>query len=554
MDRLTGIFADGIGAAAATSGILTQLQGRIFGLLYLQQEPLSLDEITDELQQSKSNVSVQIRGLVDWQLVRQVRVAGSRKDHYAAATDFWRVMQEILERRFRWNLRQVLATVEEAERGVAAGHAAKTTGGRRADEFARGRLNAMRDYFLAVDAGLGAFSRGEPMAPEAMRDSVVSRIPIEDPGYGLKMNPVAGTDLHAVACAVPTDARDLVLPDRFEYADAFAVTLPPGTTIAAQEWARAMFMPRGLAQQALAGAWNAVIALEPRPMGAHWAPSSWCRLSANRRSWSGMGEGTGSVWWSWQARAASHWPPLFRVAAEPGANSCEGFSSATVESRHYCLSGPWQRRPGNIGSLRRNQPKRPTHRAMNRTGVRLLPFAATVFMVGNLLHTADHFRRGWELPLFGVTPQVMTGGLLVTIGAAVTLALALTNHRLAPQVAVAVGFYRRHRRIGGAPRTSVGGAQQLLPGAAPRRLRVVCRPDRNRRRPHDRAGVGCRRWEGPRGPRAQRGNGDGSAGTAAVLVVVEEPIVILLARWTAVWGCLRRGAGRRAWRAACPSH
>lgn len=171
MDRLTGIFADGIGAAAATSGILTQLQGRIFGLLYLQPEPLSLDDITDELQQSKSNVSVQVRGLVDWQLVRQVRVAGSRKDHYAAATDFWRVMQEILERRFRWNLRQVLATVEEAERGI----------GQRGDrEFATKRLDALREYFLAVDAGLGAFSRGEPMAPEAMRESVVSRIPIED--------------------------------------------------------------------------------------------------------------------------------------------------------------------------------------------------------------------------------------------------------------------------------------------------------------------------------------------------------------------------------------
>jgi DNA-binding transcriptional regulator GbsR (MarR family) len=180
MDRLTGIFADGIGAAAATSGILTQLQGRIFGLLYLQSEPLSLDEITDELQQSKSNVSVQIRGLVDWQLVRQVRIVGSRKDHYAAATDFWRVMQEILERRFRWNLRQVLATIEEAEGAVGALHAEKTTDDGNAGDFARGRLNAMRDYFLAVDAGLGAFSRGEPMAPEAMRDSVVSRIPIEE--------------------------------------------------------------------------------------------------------------------------------------------------------------------------------------------------------------------------------------------------------------------------------------------------------------------------------------------------------------------------------------
>src|ERR1700694_1902086 len=104
MDRLPALFVEGMGAAAATSGILTQLQGRIFGLLYLQPGPLSLDEITDELQQSKSNVSVNVRGLVDWPLVRMTRVPRPRKDHYEAATDFWRVMQEIMERRFRWNL------------------------------------------------------------------------------------------------------------------------------------------------------------------------------------------------------------------------------------------------------------------------------------------------------------------------------------------------------------------------------------------------------------------------------------------------------------------
>ena len=37
MDRATGIFVEGMGAAAATSGVLTQLQGRIFALLYLHQ-------------------------------------------------------------------------------------------------------------------------------------------------------------------------------------------------------------------------------------------------------------------------------------------------------------------------------------------------------------------------------------------------------------------------------------------------------------------------------------------------------------------------------------
>src|SRR5437660_12124703 len=136
MDQITGLFVEGTGAAAALSRILTQLQGRIFGLLYLSPGPVTLDEITDELQQSKSNVSVSVRGLVDWQLVRRVRVRGSRKDHYEAATDFWRVVQEMLERRFRWNLRQVVAAAEETRQAIAA----STAGGaatERADFIAR---------------------------------------------------------------------------------------------------------------------------------------------------------------------------------------------------------------------------------------------------------------------------------------------------------------------------------------------------------------------------------------------------------------------------------
>ena len=48
MDRVTGIFVDGMGAASATSGVLTQLQGRIFAFLYLQPEPVSLEEIATQ--------------------------------------------------------------------------------------------------------------------------------------------------------------------------------------------------------------------------------------------------------------------------------------------------------------------------------------------------------------------------------------------------------------------------------------------------------------------------------------------------------------------------
>ena len=163
MDRTTAIFVDGMGAAAATSGVLSQLQGRIFAVLYLHDGPLALEDIASELDQSKSNISVNIRGLVDWHLVRRTRLPGSRKDHYDAATDFWRVMQEILERRFRWNVRQVLAAAGEAER-AAAGE------GRERQHFLGGRLAALHAFFAAVDVGIGAFTQGEPLDPRVLRN------------------------------------------------------------------------------------------------------------------------------------------------------------------------------------------------------------------------------------------------------------------------------------------------------------------------------------------------------------------------------------------------
>ena len=162
-DRVRDTFIDGLGAAAANSGVLSQLQGRIFALLYLEEQPVALEAIAGALQQSKSNISVNIRGLVDWHLVRRTRLPGSRKDHYDAATDFWRVMQEILERRFRWNVRQVLAAAGEAERAAGAES-------RERQHFLGGRLAALRAFFAAVDAGVGAFTQGQSFEPESVKN------------------------------------------------------------------------------------------------------------------------------------------------------------------------------------------------------------------------------------------------------------------------------------------------------------------------------------------------------------------------------------------------
>lgn len=171
MDRMTAIFVDGVGAGAAPSGILSQLQGRIWALLYLEPNPMSLDEIAAELQQSKSNISTTIRGLTEWHLVRRVSVPGSRKDHYEAATDFWRVMQEIFERRFRWMVRQIVVSVDETRR------VAKNEGGVPVSEaaFVDERLDAMRGFFATLDACITVFAQGEPITAEWVQSLLPQR-------------------------------------------------------------------------------------------------------------------------------------------------------------------------------------------------------------------------------------------------------------------------------------------------------------------------------------------------------------------------------------------
>ena len=173
MDEITETLVDGIGAAAATSGVLSQQQARIFGLLYAEARPLSLDEIAAELQQSKSNISINIRVLVEWHLVRRKPVAGSRKDHYEAATDFFRAFQEIFERRFRWTVRQVVAAVDDASAVAERSRRAPRDGAARGRQAEIGeRLRRLGAFFRLLDTGIGAFIRGEPFPAEKLQNVV----------------------------------------------------------------------------------------------------------------------------------------------------------------------------------------------------------------------------------------------------------------------------------------------------------------------------------------------------------------------------------------------
>ncbi len=61
--------------------------GEIYGLLFIAPDPLSLDALVDRLNISKGSASQGIKVLRAFGAVKQVYVAGDRRDHYAAETE-----------------------------------------------------------------------------------------------------------------------------------------------------------------------------------------------------------------------------------------------------------------------------------------------------------------------------------------------------------------------------------------------------------------------------------------------------------------------------------
>lgn len=81
-------FIESAGKISANMlGMVSKVGGQIYALLFLAREPMSLDEIVTVLKLSKGNISVNIRMLEGFGLVKKVWVKGTRKDYYEAARD-----------------------------------------------------------------------------------------------------------------------------------------------------------------------------------------------------------------------------------------------------------------------------------------------------------------------------------------------------------------------------------------------------------------------------------------------------------------------------------
>jgi len=92
---------------------LNRFVAQLYGILYMSDRPLSLDEITERLGASKGNVSINIRELEKWGAVRKIWVKGSRKDYYEAELDIKKILSNKLKSSMQRRLASVSSMVDE---------------------------------------------------------------------------------------------------------------------------------------------------------------------------------------------------------------------------------------------------------------------------------------------------------------------------------------------------------------------------------------------------------------------------------------------------------
>jgi len=86
------------GVLASQWGI-NRTMAQIHSLLLISPDALSAEDIMAELNISRGNVNMNVRELMDWDLVQKVFVPGERREFFVAEKDIWKVATLIMYQR-----------------------------------------------------------------------------------------------------------------------------------------------------------------------------------------------------------------------------------------------------------------------------------------------------------------------------------------------------------------------------------------------------------------------------------------------------------------------
>ncbi len=88
--------------------------GQIYALLYVSAKPLNADEIGEALAFSRSNVSMGLKELQSWNLVRLIHQPNDRREYFQAPEDVWAIFRTLAAERRKREIDPTLSMLRDA--------------------------------------------------------------------------------------------------------------------------------------------------------------------------------------------------------------------------------------------------------------------------------------------------------------------------------------------------------------------------------------------------------------------------------------------------------
>lgn len=152
-----------------------KVMGQLYGAVLMSRQPLSLDELESIVAKSKASVSMNMRNLERWRMVREVWVKGNRRKFYEAETDLWKIITYILQSRELNDVRAAVAVLEQDIESLQTAKLSLPEEDLQLAEFYQERVVQLHDFFRLAQLILENFVASE--APPEVGD--LKRIEID---------------------------------------------------------------------------------------------------------------------------------------------------------------------------------------------------------------------------------------------------------------------------------------------------------------------------------------------------------------------------------------
>jgi len=135
LSPLVSSFVGHFGEMGSRWGI-NRTVGQMYALIFVSPEPVHADDIAEKLEFSRSNVSMGLKELQAWRLVKLRHFPGDRREYFEAPADAWEVFQTLAEERRRREIEPTLSML----RNALLEHPSTE-----ADRYAQERMKGMHD-------------------------------------------------------------------------------------------------------------------------------------------------------------------------------------------------------------------------------------------------------------------------------------------------------------------------------------------------------------------------------------------------------------------------